>query len=374
MVTGTKHAEKIITELLATAGIIINGNNSWDIHVHDARFFSRLIVDAELAFGESYVDGWWDCAAIDECVNRALSGHVEKQLTGWKSALRIILSKILNFQSKSRAFVVGEKHYDLGNDLYQAMLDKRMNYTCAYWKNATDLDQAQVAKLDLVCKKIGIRKGMRILELGCGWGSFARYAAEKYGAEVTGVTVSKEQVELGNQLCRGLPVELRLQDYREIHGKYDAVISIGIMEHVGYKNYRTYMQVVDRCLKKDGIAFIHTIGRNDSATNTNAWINKYIFPNSMLPSIAQLSQAAEGLLMIEDLHNIGPHYDKTLMAWCANFERAWPKFKDRYGERFYRMWRFYLLSCAGSFRARSNQLWQFVMTKNGTTQPECRFS
>lgn len=374
MITGTKHAEKIITELLAPAGITINGTKPWDIQVHDSRFFSRIIVDAELGFGETYMDGWWDCEALDECVNKALSFRVEKKLMGWKTAARIILSRILNHQSRSRSFEVGEKHYDLGNDLYRAMLDKRMNYTCAYWKNTSDLDQAQEAKLDLVCKKIGIYKGMKILELGCGWGSFAKYAAEKYGAQVTGVTVSNEQVELGKELCRGLPVELRLQDYREVAGQYDAVISIGIMEHVGYKNYRTYMQVVDRCLKKNGIAFIHTIGRNDSATNTNAWIDKYIFPNSMLPSITQIAHAMEGLFAMEDMHNIGPHYDKTLMAWYANFEKAWPNLKTRYGDRFYRMWRFYLLSCAGSFRARSNQLWQFVMTRNGTPQPECRFT
>lgn len=374
MVTGSKHAENIITELFSSANIAFNGKNPWDIRVHDERFFMLMINDAELGFGESYMSGWWDCEALDECLNRALSAHIEKKLTGWKTVTRIFLSKIFNFQSQARSFEVGEKHYDLGNDLYQAMLDKRLNYTCAYWNNAANLDEAQEAKLDLVCRKIGIQKGMKILELGCGWGSFAKYAAEKYGAQVTGLTVSQEQVELGTHLCQGLPVEIRLQDYREARGQYDAVISIGIMEHVGCKNYRRYMQVVDRCLKKNGIAFIHTIGRNDSGANTNAWIDKYIFPNSMLPSISQIAEAMEGLFMMEDMHGIGPHYDKTLMAWYSNFERAWPGLKDHYGERFYRMWRFYLLSCAGSFRARSNQLWQFVMTRTGAPQPACRFS
>ena len=272
------------------------------------------------------------------------------------------------------AFEVGERHYDLGNDLYQAMLDKRMNYTCGYWKDAATLDEAQEAKLDLVCRKIGLQPGMRVLELGCGWGSFAKYAAEKYGAEVLGVTVSKEQVALGMEQCQGLPVELRLQDYREVEGTYDAVISIGVMEHVGYKNYRTYMQVVDRCLKEDGIAFVHTIGGNRSATSSDPWTNKYIFPNGMLPSIAQLGAAMEGLFVMEDWHNFGPHYDRTLMAWHANFEAAWPELKANYDERFYRMWRYYLLSCAGGFRSRNNQLWQIVMTRTGTPQPDCRVS
>jgi cyclopropane-fatty-acyl-phospholipid synthase len=191
---------------------------------------------------------------------------------------------------------------------------------------------------------------------------------------VLGLTVSKEQVALGMELCKGLPVELRLQDYREVEGKFDAVISIGVMEHVGEKNYRTYMQVVDRTLKDDGIAFIHTIGGNNSIITGEPWSDKYIFPNGMLPSIAQLGKAMEGLFVMEDWHNIGPNYDPTLMAWHANFEKAWPGLRDKYGDRFYRMWRYYLLSSAGSFRARYQQLWQIVFTRQGTLQPDCRFS
>ena len=289
-------------------------------------------------------------------------------------APRMLQSKLFNLQSKARAFKVGEHHYDLGNDLYEAMLDKRLNYTCGYWKNANTLDEAQEAKLELVCQKIGLQPGMRVLEFGCGWGSFAKYAAEKYGANVLGVTVSKEQVKLGMEMCEGLPVELRLQDYRDVEGTYDAVISIGVMEHVGYKNYRTYMEVVDRCLKEGGIAFFHTIGGNTSRTAADPWTNKYIFPNGMLPSIAQLGTAMEGLFVMEDWHNIGPDYDKTLMAWYANFESAWPELKEKYGDRFYRMWRYYLLSSAGGFPIPVPALWQVVMTRPGTPQPDCRKS
>jgi cyclopropane-fatty-acyl-phospholipid synthase len=288
--------------------------------------------------------------------------------------LFLLKSRLFNLQSPTRAFEVGEYHYDLGNDLYRAMLDRRMNYTCGYWKNATDLDEAQEAKLDLVCQKIGAHPGMRVLELGCGWGSFAKFAAERYGVQVLGVTVSKEQVALGMELCKGLPVELRLQDYRTVEGQYDAVISIGIMEHVGYKNYRTYMQIAERCLKPGGVAFVHTIGSNQDNTSADPFTNKYIFPNGMLPSIAQLSKAMENIFVIEDLHNIGPHYDPTLMAWCANFDQAWPELKGRYDERFRKMWRYWLLSGAGGFRSRWQQLWQFVMTRLGDPQPDCRFS
>ena len=368
-------AKKIVTELLSGAGISINGKMPWDIQVHDNRLYRRVLSEADLGLGESYMDGWWDCEALDEFFTRIFKAKLDKKVIGnWKASLYVLNTKLLNRQKKSRASQIGEQHYDLGNDLYRAMLDTRLNYTCAYWKNAKNLDEAQEAKLDLICKKINLKPEMTVLELGCGWGSFAKYASEKYGAKIVALNISKQQVQLGRELCKGLPVELRLQDYREVDGKYDAVISIGILEHVGYKNYRTYMEVVNRCLKDDGLAFIHTIGSNISKTYADRWTDKYIFPNGMLPSISQLAKAMEGLFVIEDWHNFGPDYDKTLMAWYQNFNSAWPELRDKYGDRFYRMWCFYLLSSAGGFRSRSQQLWQIVMTKTGREQPNCRIS
>ncbi len=368
-------SETIIREFLDTVEIKINGSQPWDLQVHDARLYERVLRDSSLGLGESYMEGWWDCELIDGFIFRVLKGHLdEKVKNNLRLAFQVVRAKLSNRQFSARAYEVGKKHYDLGNELYTAMLDKRLNYTCAYWKNARNLDEAQEAKLELVCKKIGIHSGMRILELGCGWGSFAKYAAEKYGASVLGVTVSREQVALGMELCKGLPVELRLQDYREVSGTFDAVISIGVMEHVGYKNYGEYMRVVDRCLKADGIAFVHTIGGNQSYTTGEPWTDKYIFPNGLLPSMAQLSKAMEEKFVMEDWQNFGPHYDPTLMAWHANFEKAWPDLKKNYDDRFYRMWRYYLLSSAGAFRARNQQLWQMVFTRQGTPQPDCRFS
>ncbi len=370
-------SETMVRELLGLAQVEVNGKNPWDIQVHDPRLYDRVLRDSSLGLGEAYVDGWWDAGAVDQFIARVLLADLDVKVRGnWRIALYYLRTKLFNYQSPSKAYEVGQKHYDLGNDLYCAMLDRRLNYTCGYWKDAHNLDEAQEAKLELVCRKIGLYRnpGMRILELGCGFGSFAKYAAEKYGAQVLGVTVSKEQVALGMELCRGLPVELRLQDYRQVQGTYDAVISIGVMEHVGYKNYQTYMDVVDRCLKPGGIAFVHTIAGNETATSGEPWSNKYIFPNGMLPSIAQLGAALEKNFVMEDWHNFGPYYDPTLMAWTANFEKAWPELKKQYDERFFRMWRYYLLSSAGGFRSRHQQLWQIVFTRRGTPQPDCRFS
>ena len=368
-------SENIVRDLFSLAEIYVGGPNPWDIQVHDDRFYDRVLRGASLGLGESYMDGWWDCDAIDQMIDRVLRANLrEKVERNLRMAFQVLRAKLLNRQSLSRSPQVAERHYDLGNDLYQAMLDKRMNYTCAYWHKADNLDDAQEAKLDLVCRKLGVQQGMHILELGCGWGSFAKFAAEKYGASVVGVNISKQQVALGRELCQGLPVELRLQDYRAVEGQYDAVISIGVMEHVGYKNYAAYMDVVDRCLKPGGGAFIHTIGGNFSRTTGDPWTDKYIFPNGMVPSIAQLAKAMEIRFVMEDWHNIGPHYDPTLMAWHHNFNHAWPEIKHQYDDRFSRMWNYYLLCSAGGFRSRTNQLWQIVFTRKGTPQPNCRKS
>jgi cyclopropane-fatty-acyl-phospholipid synthase len=270
------------------------------------------------------------------------------------------------------AYEVGRRHYDLGNDLFEAMLDRRMVYTCAYWADAAwadaaTLDAAQEAKLDLVCRKLGLQPGDRILDVGCGWGSFLAYAAERYGATGVGVTVSREQAALARERLGGLPIEVRLQDYRALDPseRYDHVVSLGMFEHVGVRHYRSYLRVVRRHLEDGGLFLLHTIGGNRSVRSTDPWIERYVFPHSMLPSIRQIGHATEGLFVVEDWHNFGAHYDRTLMAWHERFERAWPSLRARYGERFRRMWRYYLLQSAGLFRARGAQLWQLVLSKDG---------
>ena len=356
--------KKKAEEILRKTGVEINGVKPWDIQVHNENLYRRILAQGSLGLGESYMEGWWDCERLDQFFYKILSAGLENMIS-LSLIADLIRARILNLQKKSRAFQIGERHYDTGNDLYQLMLDRRMNYSCGYWENASNLDEAQEAKLDLICRKIGLKPGQRVLDIGCGWGGFVIYAAEKYDAGAVGITVSREQVSLAEKLSSGLNVEIRFQDYRDLNEPFDQVVSVGMIEHVGYKNYRRFMETVHRCLDGNGLFLLQTIGSNKSDINTDPWIAKYIFPNSMLPSCAQLSRAAEGLFVMEDWHNFSADYDKTLMAWHGNFERNRQEIKQNYSERFYRMWRYYLLSCAGAFRSRKVQLWQIVYSKRG---------
>lgn len=362
-----KSIKQTVQELLDHADIRINGKRPWDIQVNNQDLYQKILAGGSIALGETYMDGWWECQALDQLVDRFLKARLDTKIrTSRYIVWNAIKARIINPQRKSKAFVIGERHYDIGNDLYKNMLDKRMNYSCGYWKNAKTLDEAQETKLDLICGKLKLRPGMTVLDIGCGWGSLEKFAAEKYHVKVVGITVSKEQVRLARKLCKGLDVEIRLQDYRDLKEKFDCVVSVGMFEHVGYKNYRKFIKVVDHCLKDEGLFLLHTIGGNKSVTCNDPWIDKYIFPNSMLPSASQIAKASEGIFKLEYWHNFGIYYDKTLMSWHKNFNKNWDKIKIYYDEQFRRMWNYYLLTSAGSFRAHKNQLWQIVFSKIGS--------
>lgn len=359
--------KNVIVKLLHQAGIEVNGPNPWDIQVFDGRLYDRVLKGHNLGLGEAYMDGWWECPRIDEMIARIARSNVRESLKITpKQTFDIFLHKVFNFQTKSKSREVAVKHYDLGNAFYEAMLGPSMTYSCGYWECATNLNEAQFDKLELICRKLMLQPGEKLLDIGCGWGSLAQYAAEKYGVEVVGITISEQQKHYAEEKCKGLPVTILLKDYRDLpKDKYDKIVSVGMFEHVGYKNYDNFMKIVSERLENDGIFLLHTIGGNTSETYGDEWLSKYIFPNGMLPSVAQLGDAIDDLLVLEDWHNFGIYYNKTLMAWNRNFLDHWDEFKHLYDERFKRMWHYYLMSCAGLFKARKIQLWQIVLSKSG---------
>jgi cyclopropane-fatty-acyl-phospholipid synthase len=351
--------------LLSGTNVALNGGNPWDIQVRDGSFFRRVFSSGSLGVGETYMDGHWECERLDEMLYRVFRSHAEQRLPTFQQVLAALTARIFNPQSPRRSFIVGEQHYDIGDDLYERMLDPRMIYSCAYWRDAQTLTQAQEAKLDLVCRKLRLEPGMQVLDIGCGWGGAAQFAAERYGVHVTGVTISRNQAATAAERCKGLPIKIVLDDYRSLDARFDRIYSLGMFEHVGFRNYRTYFEVARRLLAPDGLFLLHTIGSNVSEQAVDPWIERYIFPNSMLPSIAQIAAASEALFVVEDWHSFGPDYDRTLVAWHERFTAGWPQLAAKYGERFRRMWQFWLLSSAAAFRARRIQLWQVLMSPEG---------
>ncbi|WP_312743505.1 cyclopropane fatty acyl phospholipid synthase [Cedecea neteri] len=360
------HWQKIVEELISPMAIDIDGNGPADIRVNNPDFFKRILQEGSLGLGESYMDGWWDCDRLDILFTHILRHGLDSKMPKhFSDLLRIAGARIFNLQSRKRAWIVGKEHYDIGNDLFAAMLDPYMQYSCGYWKDAENLAEAQRNKLHMICEKLQLKAGMKLLDIGCGWGGLAQYAAQEYGVSVVGVTISAEQQKMAQDRCRGLDVEIRLQDYRDLNSKFDRIVSVGMFEHVGPKNYNTYFEVAARNLKSNGLFLLHTIGSNETDLNVDPWINKYIFPNGCLPSVRHIASASEKHFIMEDWHNIGADYDRTLMAWYDNFLRCWPNISRNYDERFKRMFSYYLNACAGAFRARNIQLWQVLLSPNG---------
>ena len=363
-----------IKQLFDRAGVRVNGSNPWDIQINDNRFYGRILRDKSLGLGESYMDGWWECDRIDQFIQRILNAGLDKSVKSRLYHILVLVATILfNRQSKYRSHKVAKYHYNLDNNLFFAFLGSYKQYSCAFFNGVDDLDEAQHCKMELICRKLELKAADKVLDIGSGWGGLAKFMTKHYGCSVTGINISEEQICFAKNDCHGLPVSFVRSDYRDINETYDKIVSVGMFEHVGHKNYLKFMDVVHRCLKPQGIFLLHTIGNNKSRTYLDPWVEKYIFPNSLLPSLRQISKAVEGRFVIEDLHNLGPHYDKTLMAWHRNFMSAWKNLKANYTERFKRMWEYYLLSSAGAFRARSIQLWQIVMTHVGSSQPKCRY-
>lgn len=363
-----KNAKTLIEEWLEKADVKINGDRPWDIQVNDERFYKRVLSGGSLALGESYMDAWWYAVQVEEFIARCLRVKLENKFKFNSSNVRLFLESLLvNMQSYSRSRKVIRDHYDIDNELFMSFLDPFNQYTCGYYKDTEDLNEAQEKKLDLICRKLHLKPTDKVLDIGCGWGGFSKFAAENYGCHVTGISISDEQLKYAKAFCKGLPVNLLKLDYRNLpeNNQFDKVLVCGMIEHVGQKNYGTLISKVNKCLKTEGLFLLHTIGSSISVNSTEPWLGKYIFPNSVIPSLRQISNATEELFVTEDLHNFGHHYYKTLKGWYENFNRNWSSLQHKYDDRFFRIWEFYFLFCAGSFLARKNQLWQFVFSKNG---------
>jgi cyclopropane-fatty-acyl-phospholipid synthase len=358
-------ARRICIDLLAEAGVPVGGDATHAVQVHDERLWARVIAQRQLGLGEAYMDGWWGCRQLDEMLTRVIAIDAAQRIPlRPRIVLHALSSTVANYQTKRRAAKNAQHHYDIGNDLYERMLDKRMVYSCGYWQEAESLDTAQEAKLDLICRKLELEPGMRVLDIGCGWGGFLQFAAERYGIIGTGISPAVHQVSKARERCTGLPVTIHAMEYRDLEGVFDRIVSVGMLEHVGPKNLHTFFATCNRVLAEGGMMLHHTIGSTVSKHHSDPFFDRYIFPGGVLPSLAQFSRAAEPEWVIEDVHNFGPDYDRTLMAWNANIEARWSEI-PHYDERFRRMWRFYVLGSAAGFRARSLQLWQVVMRRKG---------
>ncbi|KLU15249.1 MULTISPECIES: cyclopropane fatty acyl phospholipid synthase [Xenorhabdus] len=357
---------RIAHELLQETDIDINGKRPFDIRIKNPDFYKRVLKEGSLGLGESYMDGWWECDRLDIFFYKVLRAGLEHRIPkNVKDIFKIIISRIFNLQSPKRAWIVGEEHYNLGNDLFTRMLDPHMQYSCGYWKDANTLEEAQSHKLRLICEKLQLSPGMTLLDIGCGWGGLAAYAAKNYGVSVTGVTISAEQQKYAQEHCKDLNVKIILEDYRNLNLQFDRVVSVGMFEHVGPKNYDNYFNIVKKNLTPDGLFLLHTIGSNIDKLGSDAWVSKYIFPNGCLPSIAKIAKATTGKFIMEDWHNFGADYDRTLMAWHERFIASWHEIEHNYSPRFKRMFSYYLNACAGAFRARDIQLWQIVFSSRG---------
>lgn len=364
-------SRQIVTKLLSQSGITVNGSYDHDMIVHNAKCFDMILSNWSLGLGESYMQGFWTCKKLDHFFLKLLSSDIDKKVfrkIKFSLLMHSLKYKFMNLQNIHRAFEVGHKHYDQGNNFFKKMLDPYMQYSCGYWQKAKKLKDAQIAKIDMVCQKLKLKPGEHVLEIGCGWGGFAEYAINKYKIHYTGVSISREQILYAKKRLKKMQANFILSDYRSIQGEFDKVVSIGMFEHVGQKNYHDFFEIAFKSLKQDGLFLLHTIGSSKTKIATDPWIHKYIFPNGFIPSYNQITSAAEGFFHLEDWHNFGKDYDLTLMAWYQNFKKNWKKNESNYPDTFYKMWEYYLLSCAGYFRSKRGQLWQIVFSRINSQQ------
>lgn len=353
-----------VARIFSIADVAINGTRRWDIRVSDDRFFPSVLFQGSLGLGESYLRGWWTCEDLEELFYRLITGGLERI----SRALPVhmigrLADRFVNQQTRDKSLRVAERHYNLGNDLFLSFLGAYKNYSCGLYESTQTLDEAQVAKMEKICHELDLRPGDRLLDVGGGWGEFARFAATRHGCHVTSINIADEQIAYATEYCGDAPVEIRKCDYREISGRYNKIAVIAMLTHVGYKNYRLFMEVMSRCLEPNGLILIETVGGHVSQTNCEPWTDKYIFPGGMIPSLEQLDRSVEGLFHRTRISEFGLSYVRTLRSWHQNLLAAWPTLRHRYDDSTRLMFEYFFLSCAGAFRARDLVYWHVLLSK-----------
>lgn len=362
--------QQVVTEQLSRSGIRVGTDHPWDIQVHDPRFYQRLAMQGSLGAGESYVEGWWDCQRIDLLAERVLQSGLANQ---WGRNLRAgmgsILRRLINPQRGKRSEKVALLHYNIDPAFFEMLLGPTMNYSCAYWRSSRSLDDAQRQKMHLIGKKLDLGPQDRALDIGCGWGGLAHYLSSVFGCSVVGITNSTSQARYANErfgshLCTFIHCDYKAFDPRA-HGGFTKVVSVGMFEHVGIRNYQAFFGLCRRAIPSDGLILLHTFGRTIER-DFDPWTDRYIFPNSYLPTIQDIGRATGGSLVMEDWHNFGADYDRTLMAWLSRFEAWASSGACDMSIQQVRMWRYYLATYAACFRVRNRiQLWQLVLSRRG---------
>lgn len=366
----TRSVPASLRSIAVAADIRFDGQRPWDLQVHDSQFFGELVRRGSLALGEGYVAGQWDCDQLDELINRLLRVRANQPLSlrgAISAAVERLRDQLINPQSLARAFRVGRQHYDIDHRVYAATLDRRLVYSCGHWQEASSLEEAQLQKLERICRKLQMQPGQRLLDVGCGWGSLAAHAAEHHGVRVTAITVSAAQYLWVREHYGHLPIQVELCDYRSLpgllRGRFERIASVGMFEHVGQRNHPCFFRCMQQLMEADGLLLLHTIGHAGPRGGTDPWIDAYVFPGGRLPSATEVCRASAPHLRLEDWENFGGDYVRTLLAWWQNFQARWPELQGHLGEKFYRFWRYYLLSCAGYFRSGQGQVWQLVMSR-----------
>ncbi len=343
----------------------------------------KLVLNPDLALGEAYMDGRLtiendDLYGLLVLGARAVDRHDLPWINRAHERLREIFRRLMQWNALGRSRRNVAHHYDLSEEFYTLFLDQHRQYTCAYWREPEyTLEQAQLAKMNHIARKLMIRPGMRVLDIGSGFGTLAIHLAKHYGARVTGVTLSQTQIEAARAraAAEGLSdrVEFRFQDYREVTDSFDRIVSVGMMEHVGVPHYASYFGQISDRLTEDGVALIHTIGRSDRPSTLSPWFNKYVFPGGYCPALSEVMPAVQNHgLVLADLEVWRGHYERTLREWRRRFEANLTRVREMYDERLVRMWRYYLIGAELSFTEFHNVVFQLQLSKRPQAVPMTR--